>query len=303
MPDLPADVHEIVGIPFEPCGAPIGAGAACPSTRRFAIRRLHIGLYCGSGPGAHNLPWYAGLPWAKPADFVESGPFAGWLPKGAFPARRRRVTKRRGAWELTDSARNEFEIRIRRADAACSVCAATWYRGEPNSGAALDWLKTHERNGLFAEVVDAISKMMPKPTPRDPSWYERLPDDLRAEVTFRFDDSRLRAGWALSTAALRAAAQHEGRRFSAAVRRFAVDGLVLPSCQRCHRSSGVLLFESRAALLERWAAYRFSGSIAAARLHPDYAHFDYLAQLAYETEIFAAIPGPHQRERRAKTFG
>jgi hypothetical protein len=295
------EIHEVVGREFGPCGGFLLDGGLCSSVRRFAIRRLHIGLYCGLGPQAHKLSWLPNLPWAKPADFVEPGPFAGWVPEGAFPSRRReRKHKRRGGWDFSENVRNEFEVRVRQRDAKCMACKATWFRGERKSTDALAWLRTSERSGLYVEVCDALMKMVPKPTALDPTWYERLPTDLRLEVKYRFDDSRLRAAHPLSLAFLRAVKLREGGDFSAAVQRFGVDGLALPLCDRCSREKGPLVFETRDELLARWAAYRFSGSVAAARSHPDYACFDYLARLAYQTDLVAALTtASHQRERRA----
>ncbi len=294
------EIHEIVGRAFEPCGAYLPDGGRCPSVRRFAIRRFHIGLYCGPGAEAHNVSWLPNLPWAKPCDFVEPGPFAGWVPDGAFPARRARKQKRRGGWELSENVRHELEVRVRQRDAKCMLCEATWFRGERNSREALVWLRTFDRSGLYDEVYDALCKMMPKPTALDPSWFDRLPTDVRVETKYRFDDSRLRAEPALSVAFLRAAKVREGMRFRAEVQRFGVDGLTMPLCEKCNRTRTAVLFETRDDLLAQWAAYRFSGNIAAARLHPDFVYFDYLAWLAYETDLAATLTTTaDQRERRA----
>jgi hypothetical protein len=299
MQTVAEEIHEIAGRTFEPCGAPLRGGGRCRSVRRFAIRRLHIGLYCGLGPDAHNVAWLPNLPWAKPSDFVEPGPFAGWVPAGAFPSRRRE-RKRGGAWELSENVQHEFEVRVRQRDATCSVCEATWFRGERNSREAVIWLREYERSGLYADVYDAIRKLMPKPAALDLTWCDQLPIDLRFEVNYRFDDSRLRPGHPLSIAFLRAAKLREGARFTAAVQRFAIDGLALPLCDRCNREKGARLFETGSALLARWTSFRFCGNAAAARSHPDYAHFDYLAWLAYETDIAAGLAtAAHQRERRA----
>jgi hypothetical protein len=294
------EVHEILGRTFEPCGAYLRDGGRCPSVQRFAIRRFHIGLYCGLGPEAHNVSWLPNLPWAKPRDFVEPGPFAGWIPDGAFPVRRARKQKRRSGWELSENVRYEFEVRVHQRDAKCMLCEATWFRGEPNSREALVWLRTFDRSGLYDEVYDALRKMMPKPTALDPVWFDRLPTDLRVETKYRFEDSRLRPEPALSIAFLRAAKLGEGMRFTAEVQRFGVDGLTMPLCDKCNRAQRTLLFETRDDLLAQWAAYRFSGNIAAARLHPDFVHFDYLARLAYETGLAANLAtAAGQRERRA----
>jgi hypothetical protein len=292
--------YEIFGRDFARCASALPGGGHCASARRFAVRRLHIGLYCGLGPGAHNLPWLPNLPWAKPSDFIEPGPFAGWLPEGAFPPRREGKRRRRGGWGLSESVRNEFDVRVRQRDAKCSACEATWFRGERNSRDGLAWLYAFERFGLYAEVADAVRKMIPKPAPGEPAWYDRLPTDLRIEVAYRFDDSRLRLGHPLSLTFLRAAKQHEGVLFSAAVQRVGVDGLAMPLCGKCHREKGALLFPTASELLRHWAAYRFSGNSAAARLHPDYREFEYLVYLAYQTDIAASIGGvTAQRERRA----
>jgi hypothetical protein len=294
-------VYEIVGREFPPCGADRPSGERCPSVRRFAIRRLHIGLYCGLDPDAHKFPWLPNLPWAKPSDFVEPGPFAGWLPEGAFPLRRRmEKRKRRGGWDVSDGVLHEFEVRVRERGASCVTCTATWFRGERGSRDALTWLYDFERFGLYAEVADAIRKMMPKPTVAEPAWYERLPADLRIEVGYRLDDSRLRPGHPLSLAFLRAAKHREGTRFTTEVQRFGIDGLAMPLCDKCSREKGVLLFATADELLVRWAAYRFSGSVAVARSHPDFREFAYLAHLAYETEIAARLEcAPRHRERMA----
>jgi hypothetical protein len=294
-------IYEIVGREFAPCGGDRPGGERCPSVRRFAVRRLHIGLYCGQGADAHKLDWLPNLPWAKPSDFVEPGPFAGWLPEGAFPPRRLvEKRKRRGGWDVSDAVRHEFEVRVRERGACCVACAAPWFRGEPATRDALTWLSDFERFGLYAEVADAIRKMMPKPTVAEPAWYERLPADLRIEVGYRLDDSRLRLGHPLSLAFLRAAKHREGAGFTTQVQRLGIDGLAMPLCDKCNREKGALLFATADELLTRWAAYRFSGSIAAARSHPDFGEFAYLAHLAYETEIAARLErAPHQRERRA----
>jgi hypothetical protein len=295
------EVYEIVGRGFAPCGAELATGRPCRSVQRFAIRRFHIGLYCGPGPDAHNVSWLPNLPWAKPSDFVEPGPFAGWLPEGAFPPRRREgKRKRRRGWDLTDNLRNEFEVRVRQRDAKCVKCQATWFRGERDSRDGLAWLHEFERFGLYADVADAIRKMMPKPTALDPAWFERLPTDLRIGVGYRFDDSRLRPGHPLSLAFLRAAKQRDGLRFSAEVQRLGVDGLAMPLCDKCNREKGAVLFEVPDDLLTQWAAYRFGGNRVAARSHPDYREFEYLVRLAYETDIAASLDAaPRQRERRA----
>ena len=293
------EIHELAGREFQPCGALAGDAGRCRSVKRFAIRRLHIGLYCGLGPDAHNVAWLPNLPWAKPSDFVEPGPFAGWVPAGAFPSRRRE-RKRRGAWELSENVRHEFDVRVRQRDATCSVCEATWFRGERNSREAVIWLRECERSGLYADVYDALRKLMPKPAALDLTWCDQLPIDLRFEVNYRFDDSRLRPGHPLSIAFLRAAKLREGARFTAAVQRFAIDGLALPLCDRCNREKRARLFETSSALLARWTSFRFSGNAAAARSHPDYPYFDYLTWLAYETDIAAGLAtASHQRERRA----
>ncbi len=290
METEPQQVYEIVGLSFEPCGAPLAAGSRCASTRRFAVRRTHIGLYCGGGPQAHHVPWLPSVPWASPSDFVEPGPFAGWVPADAFPVRTRtRKAKRSAGWDCSESIGREFEVRVRQRDAKCLVCDTVWFRGERNSIEALRWLHACEQSGLYAEVADAIGKLMPKPTLLDPAWYDRLPIDLRLEVSYRFDDSCLRPEPALSIGLLRAAKVREGPRFSAAVQRFGVDGLALPACDKCRRAKGALLFETRSELLARWSAYRFAGSVAAASSHPDFDHFEYLAHLAYETDLAAGF--------------
>jgi hypothetical protein len=295
------DVYEIVGRTFPPCGAALAAGGACPSVQRFAVRRLHIGLYCGLGPGAHNLWWLPNLPWAKPSDFAEPGPFGGWIPEGAFPSRRwAGIRKRRGGWDVSERVRHEFDVRVRGRDTRCVSCAATWFRAERDSRDALMWLYEFERFGLYADVADAIRKMMPKPTVLKPAWYERLPIDVRIEVGYRLDDSQLRPGHPLSLSFLRAAKQREGPLFTTAVQRLGIDGLAMPLCDKCNREKGALLFATADELLVQWAAYRFSGSAAAARSHPDFAEFAYLARLAYETDLAASLDGSQrQRERRA----
>ena len=294
-------VHEIIGRAFPPCGGELPGGERCPSVQRFAVRRLHIGLYCGLGSDAHKLAWLPNLPWAKSSDFVEPGPFAGWLPEGAFPPRRRvEKRKRRGGWDVSDAVRYEFEVRVRERNARCIACAATPFRGDRGSRDALTWLYDFERSGLYAEVADAIRKMMPKPTVAEPAWYERLPADLRIEVGYRLADSRLRLGHPFSLAFLRAAKHREGTRFATQVQRLGIDGLAMPLCDKCNREKGPLLFATADELLTRWAAYRFSGSVAAARSHPDFREFAYLAHLAYETDIAARLENaPRQRERRA----
>jgi hypothetical protein len=295
------EVYEIVSREFSPCGAVFPAGERCPSVRRFAVRGLHIGLYCGLGPQAHQIAWLPNLPWAKPSDFVEPGPFAGWIPGGAFAERpRERKRKRHGGWDLSENIRHEFDIRVRQRDAKCVKCEATWFRGERESPEALDWLRAHERSGLWVDVCDALRKMMPKPTALEPVWHHRLPVDIRFEVDCRFDDSRLRPDHALSIAFLRAAKLREGPRFTTEVQRFAVDGMALPLCGKCSRARGALLFATPNELLACWARYRFSGNVAAARSHPDFTHFDYLGRLAFQTDIAAGLStASHQRERRA----
>ena len=299
--DFPIEKHEITAVSFEPCGRWIGPGSTCESTRRFAIRKTHIGLYCGDGEDAHNHPWMKRLPWANREDFQKGGLFEGWVPENAFPDRRRAPKKqRRGGWDISAQRRAQLEIEIARPTAKCMLCRNTWFRGERNSREALLWLREAERRRLYPEVIDAINKMMPKPTRERPNWYDRLPDDLKPEVRWRFDDSRLYPDHPFSIAFLRAAKKRRGAKFTEALQRFSVDTLAMPLCEACNLGRGARLFERPEDLLQRWADHQFQGSVAAARIHPEYRFFAYLAHLAYETDLVAEVDAQMRRRQHRR---
>ena len=297
----PNEQHQILGIDFPECGARLETETICTSTTRFAVRAPHIGLYCGNVSKPHRHDWLPQLPWANAADFVEPGPFAGWLPADTFPGKRRPAKRpRRGGWDLSAARRWQFFSEIKRPDATCVRCGVRPFRGVPNGVEALRWLRPAGRGGLFGEVVDAINKMMPKPAPGASDWYDRLPADLRYAVRCRMQDAELEPEHAFSIAFLRAAKQREGARFTTAVQNFAVNSLALPLCRMCRRERRARLFESRDELFGRWAEYRFDGNAAAAASHPEYEHVVYLARLAYETDLVERVEdAARQRKRRA----
>lgn len=165
------------------------------------------------------------------------------------------------------------------------LCSNTWFRGDLDSRTAIVWLKDAERRSLYPEVLDAIKKMVPKPTAEDPTWYSRLPTDLRQMVGRRFKNSRLYPDHPFSIAFLRAAKRRDPGKFSDAVQRFGVDTLAMPLCEECNSGRGARIFESREDLLQRWADYQFQGNVVAAKAHPEYRLFTYLADLAYETDL------------------
>jgi hypothetical protein len=147
-------------------------------------------------------------------------------------------------------------------------------------------------------VRDALNKLEPPPKPDD--WYNRLPTDLRLAVSHRFEDSELQPDHVFSLAFLRAAKSAEGSKFTDTIQRFAVDALTVPLCVICNRGRGARLYETESELLQRWADYRFGGDVAAARIHPEFRMFEYLARLAYETNLVADVDAAtRQRRRRA----
>lgn len=300
MADYQEERHEITAVQFGPCGAFISHGRTCTSTRRFAIRALHIGLYCGNSETPHSHEWRPRMLWAKREDFID-GPFAGWVPADAFPDRHRTPKKvRRGGWDLSEPRRFQFVMEAARTDAACLHCRTKPFRGNRNSREALVWLRDVDRLGLYAEVADAIRKMNPLPAADDPTWYDRLPSDLHNEVRWRFDDAALEADHPFSIAFLQLARKQAGANFTEAVQRFAVDTLAMPLCKKCNRGRGARLFESESELLQRWADYRFGGNLAAAKQHPEHKHFELLARLAYDTDLVAQVESrPRQRRRKA----
>src|SRR6202011_120831 len=131
--------------------------------------------------------------------------------------------------------------------------------------------------------------MVPKPTLERPTWYSRLPSDPKSEIMHRFDDSQLRPDHPFSIAFLRAAQKREAKRFTEAVKRFGVDALAMPVCDACNWGRGARLLENRGDLLQRWADYRFQGNVAAAKIHPEHVYFDFLADLAYNTDLVAEV--------------
>jgi hypothetical protein len=299
MDDYAEEKHEITAVEFGPCGGYIHPGRICTSTSRFAVRKLHIGLYCGFEPSPHKHDWLPRTPWASRDDFIKTGPFAGWVPEDAFPNRRRAPKKtRRGGWDLSESRRFQFIAEIKRQDAACLHCSTKPFFSDRNTREALVWLQRADRFGLFRDVSDAIGKMKPKPTPENPDWYDRLPEDLRFEVKCRFEDSELQPDHPFSIAFLRLAKKRVGEKFTEAVQRFAVDTLAMPLCRKCNRGRGARLYETENELLQRWADYRFGGNVAAAKLHPEHAYFQFLARLAYDTDLVAQVD-VSSRQRRA----
>jgi hypothetical protein len=295
----PEEKHEIVGPEFEPCAKYVFSGRVCGSKRRFAVRNIHLGLYCENG---HSLPWPMGKPWASPDELRDLGFFEEWgLPPDAFPSRSRTPQrKRRGGWDLSESRRAQFLVEINRSDARCLLCGNTAFKGERDSIEAILWLQRAERLGLYAEVVDAINRMMPKPTKELPNWYSRLPDDLKFEVLHRFDDSRLLPDHPFPIVFLQAAQKREPNIVTEEVKRFGVDAMAMPACELCNRGRGARISESRADLLQRWADYRFQGVVAAVRAHPEFAYFEVLADLAYNTDIMAEVQAAmRQRPRSA----
>jgi hypothetical protein len=292
------ETHEIVGFEFEPCGKWIGPGRACMSTRRFAVRRQHIGLYCGAAePHQHEWPLRGGY-WASREDFDEDELLAGWVPPGAFADRTAMARKKRAkSWQISPSRRAVLQVELSRADTECMLCENRWYRGERDSVDALRWLKKAELRGLYREVEDAVSRMVPKPTRQRPNWYSRLPDDLRYEVGRRFDLSRLHPDHPFWVEFLRAAKKRVGKRFTRALQRYAVDSLAMPLCERCSLGRGARLFERPEDVLQRWAKYRFRGDVDRAKADAEHLLFEYLVHLAYETDIAETL-GPPKRQRR-----
>jgi hypothetical protein len=301
MADHPEERHEITAVGFEPCGEYIAPGLYCTSTRRFAVATLHIGLYCGNSETPHRHDWQPRQPWARRDQFVGDGPYAGWVPDDAFGNRRRPPKKsRRGGWDLSEPRLFQFVLEIARPGAVCLHCNTKPFRGNRNTREALIWLRDADRFGLFVEVNDAINKMIPKPTPDDPTWYDRLPMDLHNEVKWRFDDSTLQPDHPFSVAFLRLAKKHVGSKFTDALQRFAIDTLAIPLCMKCNRGRSARLFESEDELLQRWADFKFGGNIAAARQHPEHRYFELLARLAYDTDLVEQVDAEtRQRRRRA----
>jgi hypothetical protein len=298
--DFPEEKHEINAVTFGPCGKYVYPSGVCRSTRRFAIRRQHLGLYCGDNENAHSLPWPTGKQWSAPEELREIGLYETWeLPDEAFADRGRAPkSRRRGGWDISGPRRAQLNVEINRHDARCMICRNTWFRGERDSRAAFEWLRDAERRGLYLEAVDAIKRMVPKPTPEQPNWYTRLPDDPKLEIMHRFDDSQLRPDHPFSIAFLRAAQKRDPKKFTEGVKRFGVDALAMPVCDACNWGRGARLFESREDILQRWAVYRFQGSVAAAKTHPEHVYFEFLADLAYNTDLVAEVDAATRQRRR-----
>jgi hypothetical protein len=297
MVDYPKEVHEITAVQFAACGNWTENGP-CPDTRRFAIRRQHLGLFCGA-EFEHAHEWPTGKLWQNAQELKELGIFEDFgIPGDAFGVRTRSSLKKRiGGWDLSPNRRTQVLIEIARSETKCMLCDNTWFRGDRNSRESLKWLLRAEPRRLYPEVVDAVNKMMPKPTPTEPNWFDRLTEDLKAEVRWRFDDSRLVPDHPFSIKFLRAAKLREGRRFTEAVKRFGVDTLAMPLCDACNHGRGARLFENRDDLLKRWAIYQFADrtkkpddaavktAAVSAKNHPEYKYFVYLADLAYESDL------------------
>jgi len=84
------------------------------------------------------------------------------------------------------------------------------------------------------------------------------------------------------------------------VQRFGVNALAMPVCDKCNSGRSARLFETRDDILKRWAAYRFQGDVAAARIQPEFPILSYLCKLAYETDLVAEVDAAmRQRPRRA----
>lgn len=298
--DYPEIKREIVAVAFDPCGKELYPRGTCQSTRRFAVRKQHLGLYCG-GPEVHQKLWPTGKLWESVELLREGGLLEHWGLQGAFPDRGRPAkTRRRGGWDLSNKRRAQIEIEIGRTGTKCLVCRNTWFRGERDSREALIWLRNADRRGLYKDAVDGIATMVPKPTAERPDWFSRLPDDPRLEIGWRFDDSRLRPDHLFNIEFLRAAKKCEGRKFTDEVQRFGVDAMAMPVCDKCNSGRGARLFETPDDVLQRWADYTFGGDVAAARIHPEFPIFSYLMHLAYETNLVVEVEAAmRQRKRRA----
>lgn len=162
------------------------------------MQHRNIGFFCGS---LDRLQWEedngnTGL-WIKHYHFWPGGQFENVMPEHLVSVPKAKDADRR------------FDINERRADwihhlqEACVVCGIPPMRDPHNGKALLYWVKSHHPN-LFAELVQVINVMQPKPT--FSTWVpevSKIKAFLVAEVLRMVRDSLLQADHGIPKAVLK----------------------------------------------------------------------------------------------------